>query len=59
MVCCSDGDRKAYSESSQWAIKQNKELISQLRAENKRIRAKLSKRMKASIMHKILVVTTL
>ncbi|XP_064395156.1 outer dynein arm-docking complex subunit 3-like isoform X2 [Halichondria panicea] len=42
-----DGDRKAYSESSQWAIKQNKELIAQLRAENKQIRTKLSNRMKA------------
>ncbi len=52
MVCwSSDGDRKAYSESSQWAIKQNKELIAQLRAENKQIRTKLSNRMKASHMH--------
>ncbi len=42
----SDGDKKAYSESSQWAIKQNKELISQLRAENKLIRSKLSQKIK-------------
>ena len=44
-----DGDKKAYSESSQWAIKGNKEVISKLRQENKQLRAKLSKRMKVSI----------
>ena len=43
-----DGDKKAYSESSQWAIKGNKEVISKLRQENKQLRAKLSKRMKVS-----------
>ena len=43
-----DGDKKAYSESSQWGIKQNKELISKLRAENKYLRAKLSNRMKVT-----------
>jgi len=42
-----DGDKKAYSESSQWAIQQKKDLISQLRAENKMLRAKLSRKMKA------------
>ena len=41
-----DGDKKAYSESSQWAIQQKKDLISQLRAENKMLRAKLSRKMK-------------
>ena len=45
-----DGDKKAYSESSQWAIKGNKEVISKLRQENKQLRAKLSKRMKVSII---------
>lgn len=44
-----DGDKKAYSESSQWAIKGNKEIISKLRQENKQLRAKLSKRMKVNI----------
>ena len=43
-----DGDKKAYSESSQWAIKGNKEVISKLRQENKQLRARLSKRMKVS-----------
>lgn len=42
-----DGDRKAYAESSQWAIKQNKDLILHLRNENKVLRCKLSRRMKA------------
>ena len=41
----SDGDKKAYKESSQWAIRQNKDVISQLRQENKMLRAKLSKKM--------------
>ena len=44
----SDGDKKAYSESSKWAIRQNKDLISQLRHENKLLRAKLSKKMMVS-----------
>ena len=42
-----DGDKKAYSETSQWAMKQNKDLILHLRSENKALRSKLSKRMKA------------
>jgi hypothetical protein len=32
-----EGDRKAYYETSQWAIRQNKEEISHLRSENKDI----------------------
>lgn len=47
LLCFQDGDKKAYAESSQWAMKQNKELILQLRNENKILRSKLSKRMKA------------
>ena len=43
-----DGDKKAYKESSQWAIRQNKDVISQLREENKMLRAKLSKKMMVS-----------
>lgn len=42
-----DGDKKAYSESSQWTIRQNKDIISQLRHENKMLRVKLSRKMKA------------
>lgn len=47
--CCFhlDGDKKAYSESSQWAMKQNKDLILHLRSENKVLRSRLSRRMKA------------
>ena len=48
-VTRADGDKKAYSESSKWAIQQNKALIFQLRQENKLFRAKLSKKMKVSI----------
>lgn len=47
MFFCLDGDRKAYSESSQWAMKQNKDLILHLRSENKVLRSRLSRRMKA------------
>ena len=36
-----EGDRKAYYESSQWNIKQNKEQISQKRKENNELRKKL------------------
>lgn len=43
----SDGDKKAYAESSQWAMKQNKELVNQLRSENKILRSKLAKLMQA------------
>lgn len=43
-----DGDKKAYKESSQWTIRQNKDIISQLRQENKILRANLSKKMKVS-----------
>ncbi|XP_035683994.1 coiled-coil domain-containing protein 151-like isoform X2 [Branchiostoma floridae] len=32
-----DGDRKAYYESSQWTMKKNRELVSQLRQENKQL----------------------
>lgn len=45
---CADGDKKAYRESSQWTIQQNKDIISQLRLENKMLRAKLSKKMMVS-----------
>lgn len=31
----SDGDRKAYYESSQWSIKKNRDTISRMRQENK------------------------
>lgn len=37
-----DGDRKAYYESSQWTIKQNRVSVSNLRQENKMLRKKLA-----------------
>lgn len=43
-----DGDNKAYSESSQWSIRQNRNLIAQLRAENKSLRNKLAKKLAVS-----------
>ena len=46
---CLDGDKKAYKESSQWTMRQNKDVISQLRQENKILRAKLSKKMMVCI----------
>jgi len=46
-VCFADGDKKAYVESSQWSIKQNKGTVQELRAENKALRSKLAKRMQA------------
>ena len=42
-----DGDKKAYVESSQWSIKQNKGTIQEMRARNKALRSKLAKRMQA------------
>lgn len=42
-----DGDNKAYSESSQWSIRQNRNHIAQLRAENKSLRNKLAKKLTA------------
>ena len=48
LCTCTDGDKKAYSESSQWAMRQNKDMTSQLRQENKLLRAKLSGKMMVS-----------
>ena len=45
-----DGDKKAYSETSQYAIKRKKELIKVLREENKSLRAKLSRKMKVGLI---------
>lgn len=39
-----DGDRKAYYESSQYAMKKNKDVIAKLREKNKRLRADLAKK---------------
>lgn len=55
MIKCSsfhtaDGDKKAYSETSQYAIKRKKELIKILREENKNLRAKLSRKMKVGLI---------
>lgn len=45
-----DGDRKAYYESSQWTMKKNKENIQKLREKNKELRLDLAKK-KAVIVH--------
>lgn len=39
--CVSEGDKKAYYESSQETMKANKDVINQLRKENKAMTAKL------------------
>jgi len=39
-----DGDRKAYIETSQWTIKQNRETLAALKRENKELRAQLAAR---------------
>lgn len=38
-----EGDRKAYFETSQWAIKQNRDNIAQLKSENKTFNEALTK----------------
>lgn len=45
-----DGDKKAYSETSQYAIKMKKDLIKKLREENKNLRAKLSRKMEVGLI---------
>ncbi|KXS16510.1 hypothetical protein M427DRAFT_69080 [Gonapodya prolifera JEL478] len=42
-----EGDRKAYYETSQWAIRQNKEEMAHLRSQNKELRDMISKLKKA------------
>eukprot|EP00959_Pyramimonas_sp_CCMP1952_P281004 5873800-Pyramimonas_sp.AAC.2 len=37
-----EGDRKAYYETSQWTIKQNRETIAAAKRENKELRAQLA-----------------
>ena len=44
----SEGDRKAYYESSQWAMKQNNEKITGLRKENKELHKLVSDRLAVS-----------
>ena len=41
----SEGDKKAYLESSQTVMQQNKETIAHMRGENKRLRAQLAERI--------------
>ena len=38
MVVFVEGDRKAYYESAEWKMKENREKISKLRSENKELR---------------------
>lgn len=45
-----DGDRKAYYESSQWTMKKNKETIQKLRKKNKDSRLDLAKKKAVSIL---------
>lgn len=45
-----DGDRKAYYESSQYAMKKNKDVIAKLREKNKRLRADLAKKKAVSLI---------
>ena len=44
-----DGDRKAYYESSQWSIKKNRETISKMRQENKKLHIALADVLAVSI----------
>ena len=53
-----DGDNKAYSESSQWSIRQNRNLIAQLRAENKSLRNKLAKKLAVSQLPCVFITET-
>ncbi|KAI8840037.1 hypothetical protein BJ741DRAFT_65654 [Chytriomyces cf. hyalinus JEL632] len=41
-----EGDRKAYYETSQWAIRQNKEEISTLRSQNKELSESIARMKK-------------
>ena len=41
-VCFAEGDRKAYYETSQWTIKQNRETILAAKAENKELRGQMA-----------------
>lgn len=44
-----EGDRKAYYETSQFAMKKNRESILKLRKENKELRKKLSDSLSVSV----------
>ena len=48
MICFPEGDRKAYYETSQFAMKKNRETILKLRKENKEVRKKLSDSLSVS-----------
>jgi hypothetical protein len=37
-----EGDRKAYYETSQWTIRQNRDTINSMRIENKKLRENIS-----------------
>lgn len=50
IVSSVDGDRKAYYESSQYAMKKNKDVIAKLREKNKRLRADLAKKKAVSLI---------
>lgn len=48
----SEGDRKAYYESAEWTMKQNKERIAKLRKENKELHKLKADRLAVSVMIK-------
>lgn len=42
LMLVAEGDRKAYYETSQWAMRQNKEEIVRFRVQNKELRDQIS-----------------
>ena len=48
LIYLSEGDRKAYYETSQFAMKMNRESVLKLRKENKELRKKLSDSLSVS-----------
>lgn len=52
-----EGDRKAYYETSQWAIRQNKEEIGKLKNKNKELRDSIGKLKK--VRYNLIVYETI
>lgn len=50
-----EGDRKAYYESSQYAIRQNKEEISKIRKQNKQLAEVIAKFKKVNTIHRLII----
>lgn len=49
-ILITEGDRKAYFENSQFAMKKNRETIQKHRKENKELRQKLNDSLSVSIL---------